>query len=157
MADPGDNVNARFVELYNLSSSAIDLSAGSWYLSKQVNGGTWHDIALSGTIQPGETYTIGYNITDFNTAYGFDPDQSNTNISGNGNDGYYLYFEGDYTSGSLIDAYGVIDEDGSGKAWEYTDSHAVRNTSVAAPNTTWTASEWTIASSANVEIGRAHV
>ncbi len=148
VTDPNDTYQAKFVELYNTSSDTIFFTSETWYLSRQANGSSssWADIQLTDTLPPGEAYTIAYNTSYFNTAYGFDPDQTNVNISGNGNDGYFLYYGGDHNSGTLIDAYGVIDEDGTGKDWEYLDSKAVRKRSVGSPNSTWTASEWVITS-----------
>ena len=152
VADPSDNVNARFVELYNPGSQTVDFGTTDWYLVKQVNGGTMYSIHLSGSIATSGSYVVAFNMSDFNSAHGFDPDQVNTNINGNGDDGYYLYYGGDKNTGALIDAYGVLGEDGTGKDWEYTDSKAVRNTSVTSPNTTWTASEWTITSAATTDM-----
>ena len=144
VADPGDFYQSRFVELYNISSDTIFFEVDDWYLSRQTNGGNWFDIHLSDTVLPGETYTIARKSSDFITAYGFDPDKSNTAISGNGDDGYFLYYGGKHDAGTLVDAYGVIDQDGTGQAWEYEDSKAVRKRSVGSPNATWTASEWVI-------------
>ncbi len=149
VADPSDMWRARFVEIYNSGSTSIDLSAGNWYLARQANGGSFADIALTGTIASGDVTVIAYSSSDFNTSYGFAPDQVSGNISGNGNDGYFLYKSGDHTSGTLVDSYGVIDENGTGKDWEYTDGRAERNASITSPNTTWTASEWTITSPAD--------
>ncbi len=152
VTDPKDTYQAKFVELYNTGADTIFFNTETWYLSRQANGGatSWADILLTDTIPPGEAYTVAYSQSNFNTAYGFDPDQSSGNISGNGDDGYFLYFGGDHTSGTLIDAYGVIDQDGSGTDWEYTDGKAVRKRSVGSPNTTWTASEWVITRQTNV-------
>ena len=146
--DPGDNYNARFVEIYNVGSTDIDLTSGQWYLSKQANGSatSWADIQLTGTISSGEVIVIGYSQSSFNTAYGFDPDYTSGNINGNGDDGYFLYKGGDHSSGTLVDAYGVINEDGTGTAWEYTDSRAYRKSTVTQANPTWTADEWVIES-----------
>ncbi|NOY37839.1 MAG: T9SS type A sorting domain-containing protein [Chlorobi bacterium] len=150
VADPADHYQGRFVELYNSGATPIDLGAGNFYLVKQVNGGTYYDIQLTGTINPGSTFVIANNNTDFQTYYGFAPDMSNTSVSGNGDDGYYLYMGGDHTTGTLLDAYGEPDIDGTGTAWEYLDGKAVRNSDIGLPNTTWTASEWTITQPANV-------
>jgi len=144
VADPSDVYQARFVEIYNATGSSVDLSSGSWYLSKQANGSTWADIALTGTIASGATYILAYNSTNFNTEFGFNPDQVNGNINGNGDDGYFLYIGGNHSSGTLIDVYGVIDVDGTGEGWEYLDAIAERNSSVCSGSTTWTSSEWTI-------------
>ena len=146
VADPGDYYIGRFVELYNAETTTIDFSAIDIYLVKQTNGGTLYDIHLTGSVLPGETYIVAYNSTDFNTYYGFAPDQSSGSISGNGDDGYFLYFGGGNATGELFDSYGVLGEDGSGEPWEYENSHAVRHRDILVPNTTWTASEWTIMS-----------
>ncbi len=149
VADPSDSTYARFVELYNLGSSTIDFSTDTWYLARQVNGGTFYSVQLSGSIPSGNTYVVAYSQSRFNNSYGFNPDQASGYINGNGDDGYFLYYGGDHTTGTLIDAYGVRDEDGTGKDWEYTNTKAVRLRSVTSPNTTWTASEWDIPSSAS--------
>lgn len=57
---------------------------------------------------------------------------------GNGDDVYSL--EG--LSG-VIDTYGPIGTDGTGEAWEYTDSFAYRNFNVTTSNPSFSESEWT--------------
>jgi hypothetical protein len=148
IADPSDSPNAKFVELYNYSGSTIDFSTGNWYLCRQANGdpGSWGDVQLIGSISSGSTYIVAYNKSTFEATFGISADLYSGFISGNGDDGYFLYYGGDHSSGELVDAYGVIDQDGSGKPWEYEDCHAVRNAGVTEPNSTWTASEWTIES-----------
>ena len=149
VSDPGDNTNGRFIELFNMGISTIDFNSEDWYLVKQVNGATQYDFKITGSVSASNTFVVAGH-SDFSTIYGFAADQINTQISGNGDDGYYLYYGGDQTSGTLIDAYGVIGEDGSGKPWEYEDTKAVRLNSVTSPNTTWTDAEWDIPSSADV-------
>ena len=46
----------------------------------------------------------------------------------------------------LHDIFGAVDVDGTGELWEYEDSRALRIADILIPNTTWTASEWEIAS-----------
>lgn len=153
VADPSDNANARFVELYNAGASSINLADGKWYLARQIGGGaTIDDIALTGTVAAAGTYVISTTATNFVAAYPAAPapNQFNGNISGNGDDGYFLYSGGKHTNGVLEDAAGVLNEDGTGKPWEYTDRRAARNAGVTAGNPTWTASEWTIPASAGV-------
>ena len=59
VADPNDDANARFVELYNPTDSTVDLAAGTWYLTKFVNANTSRsNVALTGSIAPGATYII---------------------------------------------------------------------------------------------------
>ncbi len=145
VADPQDNAQARFVELFNTSHSPIDLSAGQYYICRQSDGTTWAEIPLQGIIGSGNTYVIAFDSTKFHEAFGFYPDLDNANIDGNGNDGYFLYKNGSVsTGGTLVDAYGKIDQNGAGQPWEYGDGDAFRNKDVALSDTTWTSSEWTI-------------
>ncbi|MBN2893679.1 MAG: lamin tail domain-containing protein, partial [Bacteroidales bacterium] len=146
VSDPGDNANARFVELYNPTSTDIDLSVGTFYFCRQANGATLNSVALTGTVLANSTFVIATNATNFLAAYGFDADFISGYVSGNGDDGYYLFVGGDHTTGTMYDAYGVMNEDGTGMAWEYLDGYAVRNSDIDNPNTTWTSSEWAISS-----------
>lgn len=146
VADPGDNVDARFVEIYNNGSSFIDFSVTTIFLARYANANTnAQSVQLTGGLAPGDFYVIADNMTNFNVAYGFDADMDSGIISGNGNDTYTLYIEGDWDGGgTLFDIYGEIGTDGTGEAWEYLDARAVRNNLSTAPNSIWTASEWTI-------------
>jgi len=157
IADPTDNLYARFVEIYNSGNSIVDLSTESWYLCKQTNGGSWSDISLSGKIYPECTYVISYNTSDFVNTYFFQPDQSSTSINGNGDDGYFLYKGGDHLNGKLVDSYGIIDQDGSGTLWEYTDSRVIRKDTVTSARKYWNNSDWIISNSStttDMEPGR---
>jgi endonuclease I len=153
VADPDDVYQSRFVEIYNAGNIAIDFSSDIWYLCRQANGSStsWGNILLTGSVNAGETYAVTYNSSYFLGSYGFDADLSNGNISGNGNDGYFLYYGDNYTSGTLVDAYGVIDEDGTGKEWDYLDSKAVRKYLDTIPSQTWQAEQWVISLQANTD------
>ena len=144
VADPLDQANAKFVELYNGTGAAIDFGSATWYLARQANGGSWANTRLTGTVAAAGTYVVAYNQSSYESTFGKAADQYSGNISGNGDDGYFLVQDGGYATGTVVDAYGVIDQDGTGYAWEYLDKNAVRNADVATPNATWTASEWTI-------------
>jgi hypothetical protein len=146
VADPdGEGGDAyRFVELYNAGSRAVDLAAEGWHLSKQVNGGTWYDIELTGTVSATETWVLANNSADFEAAYTFVPDQESGTISGNGDDAYFLFYNGTHDSGTLIDIYGEPDTDGTDTEWDYENSRAERNNDVLEPNPIWIAAEWTI-------------
>ncbi len=154
VADPRDVWESKFVELYNAGDVTINFSSEIWYLCRQANGGStsWGNIQLMGSVNSGETYTISYNTANFFSSYGFNSSLANGYISGNGNDGYFLYSGGDNTSGTLVDAFGVIGEDGDGKEWEYTNSKAVRKHSDTIPSQIWQSSQWIVNySSANDE------
>ena len=148
VSDPQDNSSARFVELYNAGIYNIDFSKDIYYLVKQTNGGSYSNDLLLGSVLTGSPFVVSYSLSSFESAYGISSDQnSGAVVNGNGDDAYFLYYNGDETNGTLKDIYGVVDEDGSGKTWEYTDSKAVRISSVSTPATTWNASEWVILSS----------
>ena len=151
IADPETpNGNAKFVEIYNAGNSDVNFSTETWYLSKEANApdGVWCDVPLTGSITSGGVLVIANKeITPpvaFYNAYGFEADQYNGCVRGNGNDSYYLYYGGDHESGTLIDAFGEQGVNGTGTLWEYKDSKATRKRHITSPNSTWTASEWVI-------------
>ena len=143
VADPADEYTGRFVEIYNPSSSDIDLTG--WQIRRYANGNTTSsDVDLPGTLAAGEAYVIANDSVNFNTLYGFYPNTSSGFISGNGNDVYELF-----NGSSVIDIYGEVGVDGTGEPWEYEDAIAYRNSNIVAGNTVWTESEWTIVSPGN--------
>lgn len=143
VADPSDEYTGRFIELFNAGSETVDFGTTEMYLTRQSNGGTtWGTVQLTGTVAPGRTYVIGGSA--FESFYGFAPDLETGILTGNGDDPYSLYIGGDHETGSLHDIYGETNTDGTGEAWEYTDSRAVRDEYVDSPGTLWFSSEWTI-------------
>lgn len=144
VADPLDSALAKFVEVSNIGETTIDFSTTAVYLCRQADGGNWGSVQLSGTLAPGTSHVIAYQSARFFNAYGFNASQNSGNVSGNGNDGYFLYYGGNQTSGLLLDAYGVIDENGNGQPWYYADRHAVRKRTVSTPKPTWDPCEWVI-------------
>jgi len=148
LIDPADDYTGRFIELFNAGSEAVDFTTTTCFLSRQSNGGTtWGDLQLTGVVAAGATFVIGG--SGFEALYGFAPDQETGILIGNGDDAYALFTGGDHVSGVLHDILGVIDRDGTGEPWEYTDSRALRLESVRVPNPVWTAAEWEI-STANM-------
>jgi hypothetical protein len=143
ITDPADDYNGRFVEIHNSGPEAVDFNNVTLYLSRQSNGSTgWGDVRLAGTVASGETFVIGG--SSFETIYSFPPDQVSGIITGNGNDAYFLFMNGDHTTGTIHDIFGVINTDGLGQPWEYTDSRALRVEGITAPRTLWNAAEWEI-------------
>ena len=140
VADPINDVSARFVELYNAGTTTINLTG--WKLNKYVNGATTissSSVDLSGiTIDAGGFVIIAN--TSYKTVFNDTPDIESTYISGNGDDVYELADN----KGATEDIFGVIGEDGNGTNWEYLDGRAVRNSTITEPNTNFNASEWTI-------------
>lgn len=145
VSDPANTWQARFVELYNPGTDSIDFDQDTWYLSKQSNGGsTWGDILLTGVIHAGKAYVVAYSESSFITTFGFNPDLSSGSINGNGDDGYFLFWGGNHNTGTLVDAYGEIDVDGTGEPWEYLDSKATRKYDAIIPETVWDSLDWTV-------------
>ena len=146
VADPDDQYKGRFVEIYNNGATDINLATEQIYIAIQANGGSVSSKALSGTLAANEVMIIG-NSSNINTYYGFSADEDYGTITGNGDDGYFLYHGGNHSSGTLFDSYGVLGQDGSGQTWFYEDTRAYRNSpKSASPNTTWTLAEWTVQS-----------
>ncbi|VAW26497.1 hypothetical protein MNBD_BACTEROID04-1936 [hydrothermal vent metagenome] len=145
VADPKNSVSSRFVELYNAGDSEINLAG--WKLNKYVNGST----TISGSsveldaisVQAGKFVIIAN--TGYEAIFNDISDIQSSYISGNGDDAYELVDN----TGSTIDVFGVVGEDGNGTNWEYLDGRAVRNAEIIEPNTTFTVSEWTIYSNAS--------
>ncbi len=142
VADP-TVANARFIELYNASTSAVDLNG--WSLKLYSNGSTTNthlNQPLNITIPAGGTWVLVYNISAFNSLFGVTADAQANGVNGNGNDVYALF----NSSGELVDSYGVIGVDGAGKDWEYENKIVQRKSSVVSPNATFNISEWNIIS-----------
>ena len=145
VADPKNDVSARFVELYNAGDSEINLTG--WKLNKYINGATTvssSPLELSGIIIPSGGFII-IASSSYAAIFNDTPTIESTYISGNGDDAYELVDN----TGTTIDIFGVIGEDGNGTNWEYEDGRAVRNLAILEPNTTFTVSEWTIYSDAS--------
>ncbi len=115
VADPGDDANARFVGVQCLGSGdrfqhgRLDALPAGQRQHLEVG-------QLTGTLAAGGTHVVAYNQATYESVYGDTADQYDGSISGNGDDGYFLYSGGDYSSGTLVDAYGVVGQDGSGFA-----------------------------------------
>lgn len=146
LADPNDNANARYIELYNAGGSTVDLSG--WTISKYTNASATisQTITLTGSITAGGFYIIATGPSDtvvFNT-WGVTPDQwdpSSNHVAGsNGDDNLELYND----SSTLIDQFGVPGTDGTGTCHEFEDGRAERIATVTSGNTTWDESEWNI-------------
>jgi len=144
---PSNKATAKYVEITNVGQADMDFSSENWYLSIQSNGGpTWRDISITGYLKADSSMTLAYSDSIFNLSYNKHPDIASGNITGNGNDGYFLYRDGGHTSGILVDAYGEIDQNGTGEPWEYKDSKAVRLYTVDSASSQWIAEQWRIES-----------
>jgi hypothetical protein len=146
LADPDGATAARFVEIYNVSDSDVDLTG--WELRRWTNGnadpqGTGVDLSSIGTLSSGSFALIAANATEFETVYGI-PADINAGTGGaadsNGDDQIAIFDDTDQT----IDIFGVPGEDGSGTCHEFEDGRAERVSSVSASSATWNESEWNV-------------
>lgn len=144
LADPENNTGARFVELFNSSSDAIPLNGWKLlrYTNDNVEVGSTVDLS-NYEISAESALVVAASAEEFNTVFGFIPDVEagqNSPADSNGDDNFQLVdpFE------KVIDAFGIIGEDGSGTNHEFEDGRAVRNPEISVGNATYDFDEWTI-------------
>lgn len=144
LADPDNNSGARFVELYNAGSESLSLKG--WTLIRYTNGNTEVSSTLDLSnlhIGSENTVVISPNVLEFEVVYDFVPDLgvgTNSPADSNGDDNLQLIDP----FGKIIDAFGIVGEDGSGTNHEFEDGRAVRNPDVLHANATYTFTEWII-------------
>jgi hypothetical protein len=144
LADPNNNANGRFIEIYNGDDDTINLNG--WTIRRYTNDNTTvsSSIDLSGsTILQGQAFVIAVNASEFEAVFGFAPDLvagSNSPADSNGDDNLELVD----SEGNVVDVFGVIGEDGTGTNHEFEDGRALRIPSISHGNITYTFSEWQI-------------
>lgn len=144
IVDHPTSTNGNYVEICNTGIGTLDLSAYKLavYLDKNRNAAT--NVALSGTLDSGQVYTLAASTSLFAQIYAGKTANKQSAIVGqlNGNDVVALV-----RSNSVSDIYGVTRADPVG--WGYTNASAVRKQGVSDPSTTWTSGEWTITAGTN--------
>jgi hypothetical protein len=146
LADPNDNADARYIELYNFGDSSVDLN--NWRIDKYTNASATvsQTLTLTGVIASKGFYIIATGPADTVVfdQWNVTPDQwdpGSNNVAGsNGDDNLELY----NAEGTLIDQFGVPGEDGTNTNHEFEDGRAERNGNITAANATWDVSEWSI-------------
>lgn len=144
IADPDNNNSARFVELYYSGNDTISLNG--WSLRRYTNQnsivGSTIDLSAFG-IRASQTLVIAANAEVFQQVYGFPPDLeagTNSPADSNGDDNLELVDP----FGNVIDAFGIVGEDGSGSNHEFEDGRAQRKPEITLGNPTYSFSEWII-------------
>ena len=135
--DPQNNYTAdRFAEIYNASSSTVDLTG--WSLENVQGGSVEFTWSLSGNILPGEVLICG---NDDNTGQTITPDftavWSGNSWNGKGGDGTILK---DNTS-TIVDY--AVQDDGSGT---FVNAEMKRKLSVTSPLSVYNSNEWVFTS-----------
>ncbi|MCF7826216.1 MAG: lamin tail domain-containing protein, partial [Candidatus Marinimicrobia bacterium] len=144
IADPNNDASARFVELFNIGTSNVDLGSG-WALQRWTNDAAdpQTPVLLTGIIPASGFYLVAASGANFETVYGIAADQDvGTGGVGdsNGDDQIALLDP----SGAIVDMFGVPGEDGSGTAHEFEDGRAERVSTVTVGNPVWDVAEWAI-------------
>jgi hypothetical protein len=144
VADPVAS-NGRFVELFNASGAAVDLSTFSLRLYSNGSSTISQQVTLSGTIPSCGTFLVVNNAANFAGVFaGVASNQVSAGvINANGDDVFELA-----NGGAAVDVFGVVGVDGTGQPWEFLDSIAKRNASVVSGTTTFDLSQWSIAADA---------
>ena len=144
LADPNDNANARFVEIYNISNTAVDFT--DWELRRWSNYSANYTASSSlvlsplGTLNPGEFAILAR--PGFEDAFGVTPNITSTkgSLDSNGDDKIAVVD----SSGEIIDIFGTPGSNcnNASTAENFEDGRAERALNVTSSNQTWTASEW---------------
>ena len=144
LADPNDDANARFVEIYNISNTAVDFT--DWELRRWSNDNANYTASSSlvlsplGTLNPGEFAILAR--PGFEDAFGVTPNITSTkgSLDSNGDDKIAVVD----SSGEIIDIFGTPGSDcnNASTAENFEDGRAERALNVTSSNQTWTASEW---------------
>ncbi|MCX2718315.1 DUF5689 domain-containing protein [Lentiprolixibacter aurantiacus] len=144
IADPDNNSEARFVELFNAGSD--DLPLAGWTLERYTNdnpeAGSVIDLSDL-MIRAGGTALIASNAAVFEEVFGFPPDLEggkNSPADSNGDDNLILKDP----FGVVKDIFGRIGEDGSNTDHEFEDGRALRKSEVSTGSTVYDPSEWYI-------------
>ncbi|MEO1273474.1 MAG: lamin tail domain-containing protein, partial [Myxococcota bacterium] len=144
LADPDNEAGARYLELYNPTDAAIDLSNG-WTLRRWTNANpefTMPEVMLSGTVPAGGFFVMCANEATFNATYAVTCDLdigTGGPADSNGDDNIALARDG-----MVFDIFGVPGEDGTDTPHEFEDGRAERACGNPNPATIWDAAGWVI-------------
>ena len=168
IADPNNNSEARYIELHNLGTSAVDFTEGNgWQIDKYTNANdaVSTSLDLTGSIPAGGFYIIAYDNTSgtFASVYGMTANQLdavNNGVAGSNGDDDLVLVDGTDT---IVDFWGVYDSmtgintDNTGTCSEYEDGRAERLTSVTMGATTFNEAEWNVWADSDVTGCTSHV
>ncbi len=90
------------------------------------------------SVTTGTRIWVATEIPNFTAYFGFPPNYTSNAVNVNGDDAFGLFF-----NNNLIDVFGVIGEDGTGKPWEYLDGWAYRVSNTGPDGSTFVLGNWT--------------
>ncbi len=144
LADPDNEPDARFLELYNSGEEAVDLRGWSLLRYTNDNPEAGAPVDLGGlVIQPRSTLVFSARPETFQAVYGKAPDVAiriNGPADSNGDDTIVLM----NPFGEVADIFGLPGEDGSGTAHEFEDGGAERRAAIQRSNPVFSPEEWQI-------------
>ncbi len=144
IADPDNNADARYIELYYAGEPPLSLN--QWVLQRYTNDSTEPGsvIDLSGQqLLSNSCLIIAANAGVFEATYGFQPHLEggrNSPADSNGDDTLELLGP----DGERVDIFGVVGEDGSGTNHEFEDGGAWRREFVNRGSPLYTFEEWEV-------------
>lgn len=144
IADPENNTEARFIELYNAGEEELPLVG--WTLERYTNANLQVGVISDLTelsIQPKGVVVIASNAITFEEVYGFPPNWEggkNSAADSNGDDNMVLRDP----FGMIKDVFGRIGADGSNTDHEFEDGRALRNKTIFLGNPAYNPGEWII-------------
>lgn len=118
-----------------------DLSIYGFGSANNGGGTDGQEYTFSGSAVAGDYLYIATETTGFNNFFGFNPDDTGSASSINGDDAIELFL-----NGSVVDTFGEINVDGTGQPWEYMDGWAYRVPGTGPDGTTFNLSNWTFSS-----------
>jgi hypothetical protein len=144
IADPDNQLQGRFLELFNASEAAVVLTG--WEVLRYTNANVepGSPISLDGLkIEAGTAITLSAYPDEFENIYGFPPDRivsTNGPADSNGDDSLVLVDP----FGNVKDTFGNPGTDGSGTSHEFEDGKAERRTGIRISSPLFDPSEWLI-------------
>jgi hypothetical protein len=157
IADPNDNSSARYIEIHNSGASSVTLT--NYYIIRwtNTNAGATANINLSSySLAAGEFLIFAVNNTTLNSTFSAGATtvvdvSAGGPADSNGDDNHAIVTEAagqtfshtDANTYDIVDMFGVVGEDGSGKWHEFEDGRAERvSTATSASGATASSSDW---------------